>query len=302
MIITILTMFPEMFDSFLASPIPKRAVDRGLAAIRLIDIKEYAGGSFRHIDDSTFGGGAGMVLRAGPVLKALKAAFSETSPANSAAIQNTTFSKCPPAGPALLQETASSADRSPARTRIAALTPAGSLYSQWTAERYRSLDHLVLICGHYEGMDERIYSHVDDRISIGDYILSGGETAAMVVMDSVLRLLPGVLRKESTEGESFTPALHGLLEYPQYTRPADLYGDRVPEVLLSGNHEEIRRWRLEKSLETTLDLRPELLIDHSFSEKELLILQHLANKADLTEKQRLILKKVLSDPHAASGF
>ena len=143
-----------------------------------------------------------------------------------------------------------------AGTCITAMTPVGYLYRQETAVRYSQLEHLILVCGHYEGMDERIYSHVDERISIGDYILSGGEYAAQVVADSVLRLLPGVLREESTADESFCG--RGLLEYPQYTRPADLDGDRVPDVLLSGNHEEIRRWRLRESIRATRTYRPDL--------------------------------------------
>ena len=239
--ITILTMFPELFDSFLAGPIARRAAERGIADIRVVDIKDYAGGCYRHIDDSTYGGGAGMVMRAQPVLAALQAAGA--------------------------------ADAKHSGCIVSALTPVGRLYRQETAVRYAHLEHLILICGHYEGMDERIYAHADERISIGDYILSGGEFAAQVVIDSVLRLLPGVLRGESTAEESFGE--RGLLEYPQYTRPADLDGDKVPEVLLSGNHEEIRRWRLRESLRATLRERPDLLDPARLTDEERELLKEL---------------------------
>lgn len=258
--ISILTMFPELFGSYLLSPIPKRAADRGIAEIRLIDIKDYSGGSFRHIDDDTYGGGAGAVLRAKPVLAALQAAQA--------------------------------GDHSGRRV-TAALTPVGRPYDQQTAERYCHLDHLILICGHYEGMDERIYHHVDERISIGDYILSGGELASQVVMDSILRLLPGVLRPASTADESFTAPVPtqdegslrdaGLLEYPQYTRPADLDGDRVPSVLLSGDHEAIRIWRLKESLRATLRWRPDLLARHPLSEEERRLLAEIEEEQNEQE-------------------
>lgn len=295
--ITILTMFPEYFESFLSAPIPKRAMDRGIAQIELVDIKDYAGGCYRHIDDSTFGGGAGMVMRAQPVLDALAAVRAKepgavglynvlgTSSAGEKhdfPVRNGGQEACSRPGEACERtdrgdNPAESAGRNPCSDRkstvTAALTPVGRLYCQETAARYAGMDHLILICGHYEGMDERIYAQADERVSIGDYVLSGGEPAAMVVMDSVLRLLPGVLRAESTAEESFCG--RGLLEYPQYTRPADLNGDRVPDILLSGNHEEIRRWRLRESLRATLAWRPELLDRTELTEEEQSILSEL---------------------------
>ena len=295
--ITILTMFPEMFESFLDGPIARRAADRGIADIRIVDIKDYAGGCYRHIDDSTYGGGAGMVMRAQPVLSALKEAlepgegipeFPSPDPgAEGSESENGPAAGCEHSADPETDYEQRDAGETPsgcgsgergkqAGTCIAALTPVGYLYRQETAVRYSQLEHLVLVCGHYEGMDERIYSHVDERISIGDYILSGGEFAAQVVADSVLRLLPGVLREESTADESFCG--RGLLEYPQYTRPADLNGEKVPEVLLSGNHEEIRRWRLRESLRATLTCRPNLLKNISLSEEEKTILQELSTQ------------------------
>lgn len=203
--ITILTICPELFGSFLESHVIRRASGLGELCIRIIDIRDYAGGSFRHVDDSPFGGGSGMILRAGPVLDALAAAGSGHS---------------------------------------AVLAPAGKRYTQVDARRLASEDHLILVCGHYEGLDARIYGHADELISIGDYVLTGGEIAAMVVADSVARLLPGVVK--DTADESF--AENGLLEYPQYTRPADFRGEKVPDVLLSGNHAAIGQWRREQSL------------------------------------------------------
>ena len=157
-------------------------------------------------------------------------------------------------------------------TLAVALSPAGSVFCQKTARRYKDLDHLILICGHYEGMDERIYRHTDEELSIGDFILTGGEIAAAAVADAVIRLLPGALRSESTEEESFE---NGLLEYPQYTQPAVYEGEAVPEVLLSGNHEKIRRWRLRESLRRTLERRPDLLTGRQMTAEEEEILREL---------------------------
>ena len=233
--ISILTMFPGMFDSFLQGPVLQRALRKESLQIEIVDIKEFAPGSFRHIDDSPFGGGAGMVMRCQPVLDALKSVKDEKSVS-------------------------------------AAMSPAGRLFDQKTARRYAQLDHLILLCGHYEGMDERIYRHVDEEISIGDYILTGGEIAAMAVSDAVIRLLPGAIRGESTSEESFE---NGLLEYPQYTQPAVYEGEAVPEVLLSGNHEKIRKWRLRESLKRTLARRPDLLEGREMSAEEADIIAEL---------------------------
>ena len=232
--ISILTMCPEMFGDFLNSHVVKRAEKLGTGQVRIFDIRDYAGGSYRHIDDSPFGGGRGLILRMGPVLAAMKAAEEEAGSCCGSVIR-------------------------------AALVPAGLPYDQKRARALAGSDHLILICGHYEGMDARIYDHVDLRLSIGDYILTGGEIPAMAVADSVLRLLKGNLREGSTEEESFE---NGLLEYPQYTQPADFAGEKVPEVLLSGNHERIRAYRLRESLRETLALRPDLLEDRALTKEE----------------------------------
>ena len=231
--ITFLTIFPQLFDSFLAAPIPQRAVKKGALEIEVVDIRDFSPGSFRHIDDSPFGGGPGMVMRCQPVLDALRAVQKEQA--------------------------------GDAASVTAALSPAGAVFTQKTAHRFAGLDHLILICGHYEGMDERIYRHVDEEVSIGDFILTGGELAAMAVADAVIRLLPGAIRSESTGEESFE---NGLLEYPQYTQPAVYDGESVPDVLLSGNHEKIRKWRLKESLRRTLHRRPDLLTDRILTDEE----------------------------------
>ena len=218
--ITILTIAPEMFGSMMADHVLERAVSLKQLEVEITDIREYADGCYRKVDDSPYGGGAGMILRCQPVLDALSDAVKDR----------------------------------PAHT--AALMPGGRSYDQKTAAEYAALDHLVLICGHYEGMDARIYGHVDELLSVGDYVLSGGEPAAMIVLDSVARLLPGVLKKESLREESFSS---GRLEYPQYTRPADFKGEKVPEVLLSGNHEAIRLWREQAARSRTEKFRPDLL-------------------------------------------
>ena len=224
-------MFPELFGDFQRAPVIQRALKKEAAVLNIVDIRAFAGGSFRHIDDSPFGGGAGMILRAAPVFGALDAAVAGSA----------------------------------AKPRVIALTPAGVPFTQKKARELAKEEHIVLICGHYEGMDERILRRADEEISIGDYILTGGELPAQIITDAILRLQDGVLRPESTAEESFED---GLLEYPQYTQPADLDGDRVPEVLLSGDHERIRIWRRKASLKRTLERRPDLLEGKKLSDED----------------------------------
>ena len=217
--ITILTICPEQFGDFQKTPLIARAVEAGLLDLSVLDIRDYAPGSFRHVDDSPYGGGAGMILRCQPVLDALEAVRTPES-------------------------------------HVVILAPIGKPYTQADAHRLAEMEELILICGHYEGMDARIYPYADELLSIGDYILTGGELPAMVICDSVMRLVQGTMKKESTLEESFE---EGLLEYPQYTRPADYKGRKVPEVLLSGDHEAIRKWRREEALRVTKERRPDLL-------------------------------------------
>lgn len=217
--ITILTICPEQFTDFQKTPLIARATSSGLLDLSVVDIRNFAPGSFRDVDDSPYGGGAGMILRCQPVLDAL------------------------------------SAVRTP-ESHVVVLAPVGTPYTQADAHRLARKEHLILICGHYEGMDARIYPHADELLSIGDYILTGGELPAMVICDSVTRLLKGAMKEESTREESFED---GLLEYPQYTRPADYKGQKVPEVLLSGDHEAIKKWRRAEAERITRERRPDLL-------------------------------------------
>lgn len=226
--ITILTLFPEMFDGFLSTSIIARAISRGLVTVDFVNYRDFAHDTYRHVDDSPFGGGAGMVMKCQPVLDALNSVKTENC-------------------------------------HTILLTPTGTQYGQVMAHNYAAHDHLIILCGHYEGMDARIYSHVDELVSIGDYVLTGGELASMVIADSVIRLLHGSIKEDSANDESYE---NGLLEYPQYTQPADYEGDKVPEVLLSGDHEKVRKWRLKESLKLTRIKRPDLFARHQLNKEE----------------------------------
>jgi len=227
----IVTIFPGMFDSVLGETIIKRAREKGLARFELRDVRDYSTDKHRKVDDTPYGGGAGMVMMAGPLTDAVEAIPRE------------------------------------GRGVRVLLTPQGEPFTQAMAREFASLDQLILICGRYEGIDERARGLVADReVSIGDYVLSGGEIAAMAVVDAVTRLVPGVLgNEESTAEESFE---QGLLEYPQYTRPGDFRGEGVPRVLLSGNHAEISRWRRAQALRRTGERRPDLLDRAALTDEE----------------------------------
>lgn len=222
--IDIVTIFPKMFESPFSETIIKRAREKGLVDFCIHDIRDFANDKHRTVDDTPYGGGAGMVMKPKPLCDCVE-----------------------------------SIERVEKSSRIV-LTPQGEPFNQEIARELSSLDQLVLICGRYEGMDERARKIIADReISIGDYVLSGGEIPAMVLSDAVIRLLPGVLGNESSvEHESFEK---GLLEHPQYTRPEIFRGMSVPEVLLSGNHAEIDRWRHEEAIKRTGATRPDLLSD-----------------------------------------
>ena len=233
--IDVLTLFPEMIEAPLRASIPGRILDQGLASLRVHDLRRWGLGRHRSVDDATYGGGAGMVLRPEPVADALDALRrSDTT--------------------AILMD------------------PAGEPFRQARARDLAGRSHLVLVCPRYEGVDERIRGLVDLELSIGDYVLTGGELAAMVVIDAVLRLLPGAIDEASTAEESFSD---GLLEYPQYTRPAEFRGQGIPPVLVSGHHAEVRRWRLRESLRRTLERRPDLLGERDPSPEEAAILAEL---------------------------
>jgi len=232
--IDILTLFPDMFSGPFAESMVKRAVDRNLVNIAFHNFRDYGVGKHRVVDDYPFGGGSGMVLKPEPLFQAVEAINANGSyPAES----------------------------------VILLTPQGRTFNQKIAEEMSTCKRLILICGHYEGVDERIRERlVTDEISIGDYVLTGGELAAMVVVDAVVRLIPGVLGSE--DGATEDSHSSSLLEYPQYTRPQEYQGCSVPEVLLSGNHARIARWRREQSILRTLARRPDLLEKAKLSPQE----------------------------------
>jgi tRNA (guanine37-N1)-methyltransferase len=219
--IDILTLFPAMVEGPLAQSIPGRIQEQGLAEIRVHDLRAWGLGRHRSVDDAPYGGGAGMILRPEPVADALDAFRRDES-------------------------------------TVILLDPVGEVFNQARAAELASRSHLVFVCPRYEGVDERIRSLVDLELSIGDYVLTGGELPALVVIDAVIRLLPGAIEAASTEEESFSA---GLLEYPQYTRPPSFRGLDVPAVLASGDHGAVARWRHEQALERTRARRPDLLPD-----------------------------------------
>lgn len=217
--IDILTLFPEMFNGFLSSSIIKRAIDKKLVEINLINFREYSKDPHNKVDDTPYGGGCGMVLMIQPIYDCLEAIKTKES-------------------------------------KIIMLTPDGQTFKQNLAYKLSNYKHLILLCGHYEGFDERIRSLVDLEISIGDYVLTGGETASMVLTDAITRLIPGVIEEESHLNDSFN---NNLLDYPQYTKPRIFNNMEVPEVLLSGNHKKIKEYREACQKERTLTRRSDLL-------------------------------------------
>lgn len=226
--IKILTLFPVMFEGILSESIIKRAIQKKIVEIEVIDMRTYSLDKHHHVDDTPYGGGAGMVLAVDVVHRALKANCNEDS------------------------------------FKIM-MTPQGKQYNQKCAVELSKHSELVLLCGHYEGFDERIRDYVDLELSIGDYVLTGGEIASMVVLDSVVRLLENAIKQESYEEDSFSM---GLLEYPQYTRPLVYDGKTVPEVLVNGNHKLIAEYRKKEALRKTYKRRPELLKEYPFTELE----------------------------------
>ena len=217
--IDILTLFPEMITPVLESSIIKRAITKGLVNINVINFRKYSKLNNNQVDDTSFGGGAGMVLMCDPIFSCIDEIRTPES-------------------------------------KVILMTPSGKVFKEKMALDLSKEKHLIIICGHYEGVDERILSIVDYEISIGDYVLTGGELASLVLCDSIIRLIPGVISEESLDSESFSD---NLLDYPVYTKPRVYRGMEVPEVLLSGNHQNIEKWRKEKSLEITKSKRPDLL-------------------------------------------
>lgn len=241
--IDILTLFPEFFSSLINWSIIGRAYEENKVAINSINIRGFSQNKHKKVDDYPFGGGSGMVMKPEPIFDAINSVKNENS-------------------------------------RIIYLSPQGRKFNQELANELSKEEHLVLLCGHYEGIDNRIIDHyVDEEISIGDFVLTGGEIPAMIIIDAVVRLLPGVLRSD----ESFIEESHynGLLEYPQYTRPREFNGYSVPDILLSGNHQKIEDWRKEEALKATLLKRPDLLEKKILSKEEKVILSKIKNDLEL---------------------
>jgi tRNA (guanine37-N1)-methyltransferase len=248
--ITILTLFPEMFSGFITESIIGRAIKDGKVEVEIVNLRNWGLGKHQQVDDTPYGGGAGMVLRPDVVVTAIRDVSTNQQKTNNKQIQNSKYKIL--------------------NTRVILLTPQGKTFNQARAKAladdlvYGKCD-LLLVCGHYEGFDERIRDYVDEEISIGDYVLTGGELAAGVITDAVVRLLPGVLgNEESHQKESFSltqnPKLktQKLLEHAHYTKPEDFEGKKVPEVLLSGHHANIEKWRQEQSVKRTQKRRPDL--------------------------------------------
>ena len=225
MLIDVITLFPEMFAGVFGESIIKRAIEKNILEIRFTQLRDFAFDKHRQVDDSPFGGGAGMVLKPEPVYRAVRDVLKKS---------DENFSR-----------------------KIIITDPGGKVFTQAKAKELAALDQIIFVCGHYEGFDARIYDLADELISIGDYVLTGGELPAMVIVDAVARMLPNVLGSaESATTDSF---FDGLLGFPQYTRPREFEGKIVPEVLLSGNHAQIKKWREEQALNLTRTRRPDLI-------------------------------------------
>lgn len=225
--IDILSIFPHMFDGFLNESIIKRAIQKKIVEINIHDFREFSKDPHKKVDDYQFGGGAGMILMPEPIYDCVESIRDDDS-------------------------------------YIILMTPQGVSYNQKKANELKLKKHLIIICGHYEGFDERIRALADLEVSIGDYVLTGGELPSMVITDSIVRLLDGAIKEESTETESFN---NGLLDYPVYTKPVNFRGMKVPSVLLSGHHENIKKWRYEESLKRTKERRPDILEEKTYGER-----------------------------------
>ena len=249
--ITILTLFPEMFDGFLTNSIIKRAIAKGLVNISIVNIRDYTKDKYGRVDSAPVGGGAGLIMKSQPIIDCLNDVQKDNS-------------------------------------HTILLSPRGEKYDQNKAhELLKSHENIMLLCGHYEGIDERVNKYVDEQISIGDYILTGGEIGAMAISDSIIRLIDGAISGESIVEESFE---NGLLEYPQYTEPFDYEGDKIPNILYSGNHKAIEKWRKKQSLKITNQYRPDLLKNRELTKEELKLLKELESD-DVTKWEKDAIEK-----------
>lgn len=259
--ITILTLFPEMFDGFLTNSIIKRAIAKGLVSIELVNIRDYTKDKYHRVDSAPTGGGAGLIMKCQPLVDAIQ-------------------------------------DHKTEQTKVFLLSPRGNTFNQKTAHQFASLTDFMLICGHYEGIDERVNQYIDGMISLGDFILTGGEIASMAIADAVIRLLDGAIAEASTMEETFE---QGLLEYPQYTEPYDFEGATIPDILFSGNHTAIAKWRHLQSLLLTKKYRPDLFAEYPLSKQDLKLLRENQEDdvppwhQDAIEKGHKFIKKKKGD-------
>lgn len=237
--IKILTLFPEMFDGFLTNSIIKRAIAKNVVEISIINIRDYTKDKYGRVDSAPIGGGAGLIMKCQPIVDCINANKTDSS-------------------------------------HIVMLSARGKTYNQKKAHELAKKEEIIFLCGHYEGIDERVNKYVDEQISIGDYILTGGELGSMVISDSIIRLLDGAIANESTLEESYE---NGLLEYPQYTEPFDFNGDKVPDILYSGNHTAINKWRRKQSLILTNEARPDLFKDILLTKSDKKLLEEDKEKA-----------------------
>ena len=250
--ITILTLFPEMFDGFLTNSIIKRAIAKGLVEVKIVNIRDYTTDKYGRVDSAPIGGGAGLIMKCQPIIDCLNANKTNNS-------------------------------------HTVLLSPRGKTYNQAKSREFAGkFEDIVLICGHYEGVDERVNDYVDELISVGDYILTGGELGSMIIADSVISLLDGAIAEESIVEESFE---NGLLEYPQYTEPFDYNGQKVPDILYSGNHQAIEKWRIKESLRLTRSFRPDLFEKYQLSKADKKLLDEIINNNEEPEWQSKAIEK-----------
>lgn len=246
--IKILTLFPEMFDGFMSNSIIKRAIAKGAVQIQIYNIRDYTTDKHGRVDSAPIGGGAGLIMKCQPILDCLKDAREENS-------------------------------------YVILLSPRGNVLNQAKVHHFvKNIDDLIIICGHYEGVDERVNNYVDELISLGDFILTGGEIGAMAISDSIIRLIDGVIADESIIEESFED---GLLEYPQYAEPYDYEGQKVPDLLYSGNHQAINKWRKKQSLHLTKELRPDLFQKYPLTK----VGEKLLREEDVPQWEKDAIKK-----------